>query len=270
MAGMWSMIKSPFLGEGSDAADTYNRGVIKLGSGDWTAAAENFAAAATHNHPSAVFNLALINLMGRTEQLEIDKGFSLMEMSASLGHKEAAQWVAFHSQYEFGFRAGESVTAMIALSEQRCSDVLLIRVLARSLFDSLEGENNSDLSAYYFHEVAAFIKAGGAARQFLRESEISSDRPSGVLVEELESSADTHGARCSALNDQLMQSLAEVHGYSKPRLDFIRCSVLAIIFDHAFPDLSDGLARGLGFYENPEWFKLEGIPMPTKTWASST
>ncbi len=261
MAGMWSMIKGPFLGVGSDAADTYNRGVIRLGSGDWTAAAENFAAAATHRHPSATFNLALINLMGRTEQLEIDTGFSLMEKAASLGHMEAAQWVAFHGQYEFGFREGESVIAMIAQSERRCSDVLLIRVLARSLFDSLEGENSHDLSAYYFQEVAAFIRAGGAARQFLRESEISSDRPSGVLLEELESSKGTHGARCSAMNDQLMQTLTEVFAYSQPRLDFIRCSVLAIIFDHAFPNLSEGIAPGLAFYENPEWVKLDGIPI---------
>jgi len=208
--------------------------------------------------------------MGRTEQLEIDTGFSLMEKAASLGHKEAALWVAFHRQYEFGFRAGESVVAMIALSERRCSDVLLIGTLAHSLINSLGGENDHDFSAYHFHEVAAFIEAGGAVRQFLHESEISGDRPSGVLVEKLENSAGTHGARCSALNDQLMRSLAEVHGYSKPRLDFIRCSVLAIIFDHAFPNLSDGIAPGLGFYENPEWVKLEGISIPAKTWASST
>ncbi|MFT4708678.1 MAG: hypothetical protein ACI9PU_002528 [Ascidiaceihabitans sp.] len=56
-----------------DVVDAYNAGVIKLAKNDWLGAIESFRPVT--KHPSAMFNLAVIHLMGRSEEAVVTGGF---------------------------------------------------------------------------------------------------------------------------------------------------------------------------------------------------
>lgn len=257
---MWSQIGPAFADTTQPALrDVYNRGVIALGNSDFGTAILSFRQAARSNHVSAIFNLASIHLLGRTPELELDTGFALMERAAALGHGEAATRATLNRRYANGFLPDESVVRMMMLAGPRLTDGLLIRALAKGMVHAIEAGEAAAFSAWHFHEMAQFLREGGAARGYIRRSECGPDRATPGMREALQDYAGSQGAEFSGINDHLFRILAGAFDMPKSRLTFIRCSAHALVFSELAPGVPLSEIPGLAFYESAEWQGLAGV-----------
>ena len=257
---MQHLIGPAFFGTApDDLRDTYNRGVHALVNGAWDTAATCFEAGVLRDHPSSTFNLASMLLMGRSDFLDCDRGFTLMSKAASLGHAEATERARLNRRYEAGFLPDESVVRMIIRAGNRYTDGLLIRTLAVALQRSLQAEDAAASSAYHFHETAQFYRLGGGAYAFLLCCNYGPKRPSQILRDALRDGKNTPGALLSGMNDDLFNVLSSGCNLPAARLNFIRCSVHAKIIAAAAPLLASDDVPGLGFYEDPDMSDLPGI-----------
>lgn len=224
----------------------YNMAVAALQAGDWKKARGIFADLAERGHLSATFNLGLMHMTGRSEELDVDRGVELMAQAQALGHVEARAFISLADRFEHGIPEGTSVARMIAEAGGDFPDVILIRALAASLSASMDQHEVGD---YWFVEIDQ-LRHSPAGLAFLKLNDWAHFGLQ-IFKKNLAEAKGGHGEVCSASIAQTARVLSQVFGWSEGRIMFIRCSIAALVWNGAgqHPSISRLQAPGLAFYE---------------------
>lgn len=227
---------------------SYNLAVEALQNRAWEKASSIFTDLVENGHLSATFNLGLIHLMGRSEELDIDRGVKLMERAEVMGHPQAGAFVELAERYARGVPEGTSVVRIIAEAGGDFPDGLLIRALASSLAASMDLDEVSD---YWIIEVDT-LRHSTAGLAFLSVNDWNHFNHE-VFKDNLANAKGRHGAVCSQSITQMVRVLPEVFDWPEARVIFIRCSVAALVWNGAghHPSIPRLKTPGLTFYEAP-------------------
>lgn len=240
--------RTAFQRQFTELRESYNLAVEALQDRAWNEASHIFTGLAENGHPSATFNLGLMHLMGRCEDLDIDRGVELMKQAQVLGHRQAGAFVSLADRYECGIPEDTSVVRMIVEAGGDFPDGLLIRALATSFVASMDLEDASD---YWIVEVDA-LRHTAAGLGFLSLNDWTHFNLE-IFKDSLAKARGRHGAVCSESIAQMVRVLPEVFDWPEARIMFIRCSVAALVWNGAghHPSIPRLKTPGLAFYEVP-------------------
>ena len=97
-----ALFSNPFSGnQGKTPEDDYSKGVLCLKANDFYGANDFFKSAARGGHVSALYDLGLINSMGRISPYEIDFAISCFHNAAAGGHAKAKDVVGWLNDKTF-------------------------------------------------------------------------------------------------------------------------------------------------------------------------
>lgn len=216
-------------GNSSAIADRYNAGVGFLQVGNINKAIDAFSALADANHPSAIYNLALLYTHGHGERLMLPEAPQLMRRAAELGHEDAARYYAIYEQFRgFNPEAGSGLSICLDMVGDGAVPLILINSIATDLILRMGSAANAYL--YVIEEHIALMKISDKFLQFNKV--LGFETKDGAELNALRRSDDPSPEIplvCQQKMSSIMKECVEERGMSAEMAIFIRFSVVGII-----------------------------------------
>lgn len=167
-AVFWKKKTGDAVSYGNDQAtiNLYNAGVGFLQVGNVGKAIEVFSELAEREHPSAMFNLALLFAQGHGPRLMLSESPELFLKAAKLGHEGAATHSAHFTQFQRGFQPPAGASKLLQIVGDGSCPVLLIHAMGLDIL--LRLENRSRASIYVSQEIFDIIGDDGKGDEFIK------------------------------------------------------------------------------------------------------
>lgn len=227
-------------GNTSQVSDEYNVGVRCLQAGNIDKAIEVFSRLQSQDHPSAIFNLALLYAQGHGDRFMFPECFELFKRAARLGHKGATAYAANFMKFASGFGPAAPAMNLIEIAGSDICPALVAGTFAADVVCNLPNEVAH--LAFVGHEIVALhdgdetselFTGNRGERQFLRMLELDVDDAMDVVEMDSSGRLDDYTPKERSWNiGMLLEECVADHGMSPNTAIFIRCMTLGLVAKH--------------------------------------
>ncbi len=216
-------------GNSSKIADKYNAGVGFLQVGNIGKAIDVFSEMVDANHPSAIYNLALLYTQGHGERLMLPEAPQLMCRAAELGHEGAARYYAIYEQFQgFNPEAGSGLSACLNVVGDGAAPLILINAIAMDLVLRMGSAANAYI--YVIKELLELRKVSEKTVEFIKELDFQmKDRDELKSMRRSDDPRPDIPLTCQEKMSSTLKECIEDRGMSEETAIFIRFSVVGIV-----------------------------------------
>lgn len=215
---------------GSDVREKYNSGVGFLQVGNIEKAMRIFEDLSEKDHPSAIYNLALLYAHGHGPRLMLREAPELFGKAAELGHEGAARYYAHFIQYQRGFQPEEGTGAskMFKLTGDGSCPVLLIHSVAADII--LRMERAEDAKIYAIMEYMSISRSSEKGELFCDFLDYDIEDLNEAFKDLDEGSFERATPVIMSRNiGSKLQACVSEQGMPGYQSLFVRCSVLGVV-----------------------------------------
>lgn len=232
-------------GNERNITDRYNSGVGFLQAGNIDKAIDVFSSLVELDHPSAIYNLALLYTQGHGKRMMLPEAPQLMGKAAKLGHAGAAKHFSLYQQFQgFNPENGSGLSSLLKIAGDGSAPLILINAIGMDLLMRMRGRGACYM--YVFKEISDILssedsKLKSIAGKFFVKLSLRKE----VGAELSASSEDTHEADrlssdCHKNMVRVINECVNERGMNMTTAMFIRCSVIGMICkSNEFTKLTD-------------------------------
>lgn len=232
-------------GNKSSIADRYNSGVGFLQAGNIDKAIDVFSSMVDSDHPSAIYNLALLYTQGHGKRLMLPEAPQLMGKAAKLGHAGAAKHFSIYQQFQgFDPENGAGLSTLLKMTGDGSVPLILINAIGMDLLIRMRGRGTCYM--YVFKEITDILSNEDTKLKSIAGKFLVKLSPRKEVGAELSaSSEDTHEADrlsrdCHKNMVRVINECMQDRGMDKATAMFIRCSIIGMICkSNDFTNLTD-------------------------------
>ncbi|WP_027234211.1 SEL1-like repeat protein [Leisingera caerulea] len=216
-------------GNSSAIADRYNSGVGFLQVGLIDKAIGVFSELLEEDHPSAIYNLALLYSQGHGERLMLPEAPQLMRRAAELGHEGAARYYAIYEQFQ-GFKPeeGSGLSTCLGMVGDGTVPLILINAISMDLLLRMGSAGSAYL--YVVKEFVDLMDVSEKADEFMESIGFQTKEGDELAsLREPDDPAPEVPLNCQAKMAMTMKECVDLRGMRDETAMFIRFSVAGII-----------------------------------------
>jgi len=216
-------------GNSSAISDKYNAGVGFLQAGNLPKAIDVFSSLVDANHPSAIYNLALLYTQGHGERLMLPEAPQLMRRAAELGHEGASRHFALYEQFQ-GFKpeTGSGLSVCLNILGGGAVPLILINAIAMDILLRVGSAANAYL--YAVKEITDLMKVSEKSLKFIEklDFQVKKDAELNSLRKHDDPSPQV-ALVCHQKMSSIIKECVDDRGMSEETAIFIRFSVVGVI-----------------------------------------